>query len=244
MEQDGPQREPRPKPQAQPERQRADAHSTERDDQPSAAYTRRPDLGAPPPRGGAGKKALFVVAIAIVAAGIFSRGSRPPAEPASAPVAVAQGEERHAHDGVLVEKKAIALTEKDVDVAATEAARAELEKGNVPEALKAWPEPERQALKEKRSSLYAVHLADSAGGAGNIASVWVKDVPYRDVNLTAGGTVVMVPVRRGEPTLVCLIARKGATGGKVPLRAYDTQGRASARPLSPGEFVAWMVTLK
>ena len=208
----------------QPEVRRADAR------RPPSEPKREPP--APGPGGGSSSgmllKIVGVLLLAVVAFFYFGRGPAVYAGPDDQ----APNYEKHKHWNPATPA---VLAATDIDVSRTQAAKAAALRGDpIPGVSNASPQF-IEAVKRGDVTFYALRVYDTCAEDGDVVRLQIPiGAEVGPIPLTIAGTVISVPVVKGEPAEVNLIAVKDGVGG-VTMGAQSSGGVWFSSVMQPGE---------
>jgi hypothetical protein len=98
-------------------------------------------------------------------------------------------------------------------------------------------------IQSGRSSLYRVYILDFLEEDGDHAELSVDGVSFGDLYLTNAGKEFLIPLTRGVPARMKLLATADGGGG-VTVGFVSSLGEARTRVLQVGEAEEWQVTVK
>ncbi len=101
-----------------------------------------------------------------------------------------------------------------------------------------WPEvlPDLAVtadLRNGRAELYEIELFDCCDEDGDVVELLVNGTPFATVPLINGGSVVAIPLNRGQNSITMIATRDGGGGVTVSLRT--SRGQYFARYMAEGE---------
>ena len=101
-----------------------------------------------------------------------------------------------------------------------------------------WPEllPElavTAGLQNGRTELYEIELFDCCDEDGDVVELLVNGTPFATVPLINGGSVVAIPLNRGQNSITMIATRDGGGGVTVSLRT--SRGQYFSRYMAEGE---------
>ncbi len=187
---------------------------------------------APAPGGGSGSgmmlKIVAVLVLAVVAFFYFGRGPSAFAGPEDQ----APNYEKHKHWNPATPA---VLAVKDIDTSRTQEAKAAALRG---EPIPGISNPSPQfvdAVKRGDVTFYALRVYDTCAEDGDVVKLQIPiGAEVGPIPLTIAGTVISVPVVKGEPAEVNLIAVKDGVGG-VTMGAQSSGGVWFSSVMQPGE---------
>jgi len=203
--------------------------------------------------------AVAAVSIAVIGVGLLvTNQNKPPPPPRSAPIA-----------SIVQSDTTLFVSDRDLDVEATESAKAALKRGRIPPSLANVPEKTRQEISSGEQSLYTVwifdfsHIGDSVDVLLNDtyfstlveASVDKDGVPAGSNNDRPPGygryapqgfssVKLTIPLGKGSTTKIAFRAKVNAGEGGVRFRAVSSRGEMRTRILAVGESESWTVSFK
>ncbi|MCA9130915.1 MAG: hypothetical protein KDB22_27715 [Planctomycetales bacterium] len=101
-----------------------------------------------------------------------------------------------------------------------------------------WPEllpdlPMTADLRNGRAELFEIELFDCCDEDGDVVELLVNGTPFATVPLINGGSVVAIPLSRGQNSITMIATRDGGGGVTVSLRT--SRGHYFARYMAEGE---------
>ncbi len=101
-----------------------------------------------------------------------------------------------------------------------------------------WPEllpdlPMTADLRNGRAELFEIELFDCCDEDGDVVELLVNGTPFATVPLTHGGSVLAIPLNRGQNTITMIATQDGGGGVTVSLRTSRSQ--YFARYMAEGE---------
>lgn len=101
-----------------------------------------------------------------------------------------------------------------------------------------WPEllPDLEVtadLRNGRAELFEIELFDCCDEDGDVVELLVNGTPFATVPLINGGSVVAIPLNRGQNSITMIATRDGGGGVTVSLRT--SRGQYFARYMAEGE---------
>ena len=136
------------------------------------------------------------------------------------------------------------VSDRDLDMEATEKAKAALKQGRIPPSLANAPERTRQELLSGEQSLYSVRLLDFADEDGDAVKILLNDVPFGDLVLSNLGAKLTIPLKKGVTTKITCLATVDGGGGGVTFRAISSSGELRTRVMAVGESESWTISFK
>lgn len=100
-----------------------------------------------------------------------------------------------------------------------------------------------QEIKQGERVVYRVYLLDFQDEDGDRAELFVDGTSMGTVNLSNAGEEILIPVRRGSPALMKLVAT-GDGGGGVTVGMISSLGDARTEVLQVGQSEHWQVIVK
>jgi hypothetical protein len=201
----------------------------------SIAYTAVPRFGNKPSRW----KRLFVVAAAAVVVGgaalMLSHQFGPPSKLATKTEITSR----------VQSQNIVFVSDRDRDIQATEAVRAALNRGEIPESVANLSERMRHELLSGDRSLYRIPPAAQRESENAAAvRILVDDVRFQDVVLSKMPTYFTIPLKRGIPTRVTYLVIADSGGKGVAFRVTSITGELLTRRMVVGESISQTVALK
>lgn len=204
--------------------------------------------------------AVAAVSITVIGVGllVMNQNKPPPPPLQSAPIA-----------SIVQSDTTLFVSDRDLDVEATESAKAALKRGQIPPSLANVPEKTRQEISSGEQSLYTVwifdfsHVGDSVDVLLNDtyfstlveASVDKDGVPAGSNNDRPAGyghyappgfssVKLTIPLEKGSTTKIAFCATVDAGKGGIRFRAVSSRGETRSRILAVGESESWTVSFK
>jgi hypothetical protein len=137
------------------------------------------------------------------------------------------------------------VSDRDLDVEATDAARAALKRGELPNSVANFSKQTRQELLSGERSLYRTPPAiEQESNDAAAVRIFVDDVQFQDVILSKIPTYFAIPLKRGVPTRVTYLVTADRGGKGVAFRVTSTTGELSTRKMAVGERITQTVALQ
>jgi hypothetical protein len=139
----------------------------------------------------------------------------------------------------------IAVSDRDLDVEATEAARAALKRGEIPPSLANVPEQARNEFLSGERSFYRTPLAVQQREDDTAAvRIFVDGATFQDVILSHVPAYFSLPLKRGVPATVTYLVTADRGGKGVAFRVLSEIREFRTRTLRLGERVSETVVLQ
>jgi hypothetical protein len=132
------------------------------------------------------------------------------------------------------------FTSQDQDHAATDKARAALQRGEVPPELADLPETARKEIVNGERALFTLRLVDEFN---SLVYFHVDGAPALNWHVSDGRRLLTVALKKGEPALLRLTAARD-NGNGVHLVAATSAGELRTRTMAVGETEDWTLLVK
>jgi len=137
------------------------------------------------------------------------------------------------------------VSDRELDVEATEAARAALKRGELPNSVANFSEHTRQELLSGERSLYRSPPAvEQESNDAAAVRIFVDDVQFQDVILSKIPAYFAIPLKQGVPTRVTYLVTADRGGKGVAFRVTSTTGELTTRKMAVGEKITQTVALQ